>query len=137
MSTDRVAQLRSVPLFGGLDDAALERVSACATEVDVREGLLLAERGQPGSGLFVILDGSARVELPQQSVELGPGQVVGELALLTDEGDRAVRVSAATDMRCLAIRRDDFTRLLEEEPRIAVPLLRAVAERLRGMIEQV
>jgi CRP/FNR family transcriptional regulator, cyclic AMP receptor protein len=132
---DHVEHLRSVGLFAALDDSALERVAECATEVDVRQGTLLTERGQPGSGMFVIVDGHARVELPGRRVELGPGDVVGELSLLTDDWQRSARVAAATDIRCLAIARDDFARLLENDPRIAVPLLRVLAERLRGMIE--
>ena len=122
-------------LFAVLDDAALERVADCATEVEVRQGTLLTERGQPGSGMFVVVDGQARVQLPGRTVELGPGDVVGELSLLTDDYQRSARVSAATDVRCLAISRDDFARLLDNEPRIAVPLLRVLAERLRGMID--
>lgn len=122
-------------LFTGLDDAALERVADCANEVEVRKGTLLTERGQPGSGMFVVVDGQARVQLPGRTVDLGPGDVVGELSLLTDDYQRSARVSAATDVRCLAIARDDFARLLDDEPRIAVQLLRVVAERLRGMID--
>ncbi len=122
-------------LFAGLDDVALERVAECATEVEIRQGTLLTERGQPGSGMFVIVDGRARVELPGRKVELGPGDVVGELSLLTDDWQRSARVAAATDVRCLAIARDDFARLLENEPRIGVPLVRVVGERLRGMID--
>ncbi len=101
----------------------------------MRQGTLLTERGQPGSGMFVIVEGTARVQLPGRMVELGPGDVVGELSLLTEEWQRSARVAAATDLRCLAIPRDDFTRLLENEPRIAVQLLHVLAERLRGMIE--
>jgi CRP/FNR family cyclic AMP-dependent transcriptional regulator len=135
VSSERITQLRSVPLFAELDDAALAEVAACASEVDFREGMLLMERGQPGSGLFVILDGVAKVELRNNMVPVGPGQVVGELGLLTDSGERSARVSAASDMRCLAISRADFARLLDEQPRLAVPMLRAVAERLRRMVD--
>jgi CRP-like cAMP-binding protein len=40
------------------------------------------------------------------------------------------RVRAKAACRCLAISRDDFERLLEAEPSIAVPMLTTVARRL-------
>ena len=62
-----------------------------ATEVDFPARAVLIERDHPDSGLFVILDGTVAVELPQQTVELGAGEVVGELSLLVDV-PRAARV---------------------------------------------
>ena len=46
------------------------------------------------------------------------------------EAHRVARVRAATDVRCLAIRRDDFTALLEAEPALALAMLRTLASRL-------
>lgn len=132
---DGAALLSSVPLFAGLDANACSLIGACSAEVEVPQGQLLIERDQPATGMFVILDGTVRVELPGRTVELGPGEVVGELSLLTESQGRTARVAAATDVRCLAIPRADFVRLLEDEPRIAVPLVRVLAERLRAMIE--
>ena len=104
-----------------------------AAEVDFPPRSVLIERNQPGSGLFVILDGTVAVELPGQTVELGPGEVVGELSLLVDV-PRAARVYARTPVRCVAIGRLEFARLLESEPRIALALLRVVARRLAEML---
>ncbi len=131
---DHIACLRAIPLFSELDEAALERIAAIATEVEFPERALLIERNQPGSGMFVLLDGTASVELPHRTVELGPGQFIGELSLLTDGDRRTARVSAATTLRCLAIARPEFAELLESEPRIAVPMLAALAGRLAEMI---
>jgi CRP-like cAMP-binding protein len=60
---------------------------------------------------------------------IGPGEFVGELALLTDM-PRLARVRAATPVRALAINRSAFAALLEEEPRIAVVMLPVLARRL-------
>ncbi len=129
-----VAHLRNVPLFAVLDETALERVAAIAEEVDVPSGQVLTERNQPGSGLFLIVDGTVRVELPGRTVELGAGEVVGELSLLTDDAARTARAMAATPVRCLAIPRADFAALLADEPRIAVGLLAVVARRLAALL---
>jgi CRP/FNR family transcriptional regulator, cyclic AMP receptor protein len=128
--SDSVSHLRSVQLFAGLGDAGLERLASVATEVDFPEGAVLIECDEPGSGLFVILEGTVKVELPLRDVEYGAGEPVGELSLLTDRVSRSARVLAATDVRCLAINRSDFFELIESEPKLAVALLGVLARRL-------
>ncbi|HET9250443.1 MAG TPA: cyclic nucleotide-binding domain-containing protein, partial [Actinomycetota bacterium] len=59
----------------------------------------------------------------------GPGEFFGELALLTDH-PRNARVRAKTPVKCLAISRSDFQKLLEEEPEIAVAMLPTLAQRI-------
>ena len=67
-------ELRAIPLFAGVSDAGLERIAACAGEMTcASRAQVLALQGDPGSGMFVILDGTVRVEWRGGSVELGPG----------------------------------------------------------------
>jgi CRP-like cAMP-binding protein len=124
------ADLRAVPLFAALDDEHLERIDAMGTEFEVDAGYVLAERGQPGSGMFVILEGNVEVEVSGgPPLVIGPGEFVGELSLLTDM-PRLARVRAMTPVRALAIDRTAFAALLREEPRIAVAMLPVLARRL-------
>lgn len=136
MAVDTTGQLRAIPIFSELDDQALERVAAIAGRVDVPNGSVLIERGQPGSGMFVILQGTVAVELRERTVELGPGEFIGELSLLTDHAQRSARVRATTDVSCLAIGRSEFAGLLQEHPRIAVPMASELARRLLDMVQQ-
>jgi CRP/FNR family cyclic AMP-dependent transcriptional regulator len=135
--TDTAAldQLRDIPFFGGLGDDELAHVAGIATELSYPRGMVLIERGLPGSGMFVILDGTVAVELPHRTVELGPGELVGELALLTDQSHRTARVRAVGDVRCLAIGRTEFAQLIEDHPRIAVSMLPVLAARVVDVIE--
>jgi voltage-gated potassium channel len=130
MSDPGPGRLRNVPLFAEVDDAHLERIAAAATEFEVDGGYVLAERGQPGSGMFVILEGTVEVDVPRRSpIQLGPGEFFGELSLLTDSG-RLARVRAVTPVRGLAISRASFDALLQDEPRIALAMLPVLAARL-------
>ncbi|MEX2204507.1 MAG: cyclic nucleotide-binding domain-containing protein [Actinomycetota bacterium] len=127
---DRFEQLRAVPLFGGLSDDRLHRVAEAATPFEVEHGYVLAEHGQPGSGMFVILDGDVEVDVPNhEPLMLSAGEFVGELSLLTD-APRVARVKAATQVRGLAIGRTAFTELMHDEPGIAVAMLPILARRL-------
>jgi len=130
MSEAGIERLRTVPLFAGVGDEHLERIASAATEFEVDGGYVLAERGQPGSGMFVILEGTVEVELPNDPpVALGPGEFFGELSLLTDS-PRLARVRAVTPVRGLAIDRAAFGGLLRDEPRIALAMLPVIARRL-------
>jgi len=126
-----IGELRALPLFSSLGDDALLRVADKVVELDVPAGQVLVHAGDPGSGLFVILSGTAVVEARGETmIEVGPGEFVGELAVLVPEATRSARVRAKTDVRCLAIFAGDFEQLLEDEPRIAVAMLPVLAERL-------
>lgn len=123
-------RLRKVPLFASLDDGGLEAVAAIANEFEAAEGHVLMERGQPGTGIFVIEEGSVRVDRPgEEGLVLGPGEFFGELAVLADT-PRTARVCVVEDLRGLAIRRNDLTDLLHREPAIAVAMLCELARRL-------
>jgi CRP-like cAMP-binding protein len=52
------------------------------------------------------------------------------MALLLPDGVRTARVRAESPIRCLAISRRDFDRILQEDPQIAVAMLPVLARRL-------
>ena len=123
-------RLRGVPIFAGLEDDELERVAAVASEFEIPAGHVIVEHGQPGSGMFCITEGTVVVELPAGPVELGPGEFVGELALLADGIMRVARVRATTPVRGLALGRAAFADLLARDPQVAVSMLPVLARRL-------
>jgi CRP-like cAMP-binding protein len=125
-----VEQLRGLPPLEGVSEAGLQRVAACAAELDCESGQVLALPDDPGSGMFVIREGTVAVELRTGTLELGPGDFFGELALLVEDGARIARVRATSPVRCVSIPRDDFLALVETEPTFALHLLRELARRL-------
>lgn len=122
--------LRSVPLFSDLDDDALASIAGELAEFEVPKGHVLIEPGREASGLFLIREGTVAVERGEERIELGPGEAVGEMALLNPGAVRSARVQAASAVEGWAIGRDRFERILETEPRIALALLRVLAARL-------
>jgi len=127
-------ELRSIPLFAGVSEEGLARIAAMAGELTCAAGQIVALEGDPGSGMFVIVDGTAHVEWRGGSVELGPGTFFGELTLLAPGGTRIARVRAASEMRCLAIPRDDAIALVESEPAVALTMLREIARRFASAL---
>ena len=128
---ERSDALRRVPLFSGVSESGLQRLARAASEMTCQAGTLLIEADSPAAGLFVIDEGRVVVEQRgRRRRELGPGEVVGEMALLRPDGLRTARVRAVTDVRCFALDRRTFQRVLVEEPRLALALLETLAERV-------
>jgi len=97
----------------------LRRLEEAGSTTHIPAGHVLIERGQYGTGIYVILEGTALVEAPEGTRELGPGALVGEQALLSEEGIRTARVRAASDLRVLAVDRLQFERLCADDATFA------------------
>jgi len=106
----------------------LRLLETVGSEARIAAGQVLIERGQRGSGLFVVLEGNLVVEAPEGMRELGPGALVGERALFSDEGTRTARVRAIGDVRVLAVDRVDVERLCAADAELQARLVVAGAE---------
>jgi CRP-like cAMP-binding protein len=103
----------------------LRKLEAAGTEFSFDSGQVLIERGEPGAGLYLIREGQVVVEATDGQFEFGPGSVVGERALLADEGVRQARVRALTDCVVVAVGRAEIDRLCVGDPAFADRLSRA------------
>lgn len=116
-------------LFAQISEKAAALVAAGGV-ADVRAGHVLVQGGDPGVGMFVVLEGLVVVERGDLRIEIGREGFFGELSLLVPDSPRIARVRAKTDARLLAIPRETFELLLETEPSFARALLRELAARL-------
>ena len=130
-ATSPVEALRQVPLFSGLGEEDLERLSQQMKERTFPEGSTVTSEGAGGAGFFVIADGNATVSIGGEArATLGPGDYFGEIALI-DEGMRSATITAATDLRCYGLTVWEFKPFVEEHPQVAWALLQTLARRLR------
>ncbi|CAN5717925.1 hypothetical protein BH18ACT17_BH18ACT17_04110 [soil metagenome] len=127
-----VAQLSRVPLFSGCSRRDLQTIGRVVKDIDHASGTVIAREGEPGLGLFVIVEGTAEVTIGgAKKSTLGPGDFFGELALL-DGGPRTATVTAASDIQMLGLTEWVFRGLMQEHPSIAVKTLQQMASRLRN-----
>jgi CRP-like cAMP-binding protein len=108
-----------------VDEEDLRKLEAVGSELSFGAGQMLIERGKPGTGLYVVVEGRIVVEAPEGTRELGPGAVVGERALLSDDGTRSARVRALTYGKVVAVERAEVDRLCAEDPEFAERLAQA------------
>ena len=123
---ESVARLAKVPLFSDCSQRDLQTIARVVREIPHRAGTVIAVEGDPGVGLFVILDGGGR-----KKATLGPGDFFGEIALL-DGGPRTATVTAKTDVNLLGLTEWVFRGLMTEHPSIALKTLQQMAARLRS-----
>jgi len=127
----KVRHIRRIPSFSG---CMRRELLAIARIADIREeppGKVLTRRGAPGKEFFLILEGTARVELSaRKRVLLGPGECFGEMSLL-DGKPRSATVAAETPLRLLVISRRAFWPLLLTAPQLTRKILVTLSERLR------
>ena len=128
--------LRRVPLFEGLGDRDLKRLSEVFKERTFAAGDAIATEGHSGVGFFVIESGEAKVTVGGEEVAtLGAGNYFGEIALI-DAGTRTATVTAATKLQCYGLTSWEFRPLVEENATIAWELLQVLARRLREAQER-
>src|SRR5512141_1515563 len=132
----QVSSLSELPLFGGLSAAECSEIEARMRRRDYAPQQTIVREGGPGDAAFLVLSGLVAVRRrdPDSGVEfelseLGPGQMFGEMALLTGK-PRGASVIAVEPTACAVLERDDFERALRMYPEIALSLARAMAERL-------
>src|SRR5947209_4638050 len=114
----------------------LEALLAQAGERQFPPGHVLIAEGEIPEHVFVIISGRVRVieAMPDAQTEvvlgeLGPGEIVGELGILT-ERPRSATVVVLERTRCLALRRFHFLQALERSPALALGLAKLLARRL-------
>ncbi|HLB63992.1 MAG TPA: cyclic nucleotide-binding domain-containing protein [Anaerolineales bacterium] len=135
---DLIPILRSVELFDGLTPEELGAVSRLCQERSFRAGEVITAQGEPGQELFIVCEGFVEVVLsraqndptPRAMVNLGRGQIFGEMALV-DYGPRSATVRAVTDGTVVqALRRQEFNRLCETNHHLGFIVMRNMASDL-------
>jgi CRP-like cAMP-binding protein len=114
-----------------MEPRELGRLSESFKERTFDAGQPVATEGEGGAGFFVIESGEASVTVHgDERGRLGPGDYFGDVAMI-DQGDRTASIKAESELKCYGLTFWDFRPIVENEPRIAWPLLQAMAKRLR------
>lgn len=133
--------LKSVPFFAGIPAEPLKLIAFSAESREIADGQFLFSAGDGAEGGLVVIEG--RVDLvdetktpPKVLDRLGPGALIGELALIV-ETKRPATALAVGRAKVLVVRRSLFRRMLDEYPEIAVTLRDRIAERLAALAPEI
>jgi CRP-like cAMP-binding protein len=110
----------SAPVVTAVESALERQLSVAVIDAKPRfrrlqAGRTLVEQGERGEELFLLFDGVLRVEVDGKPVaEVGPGAILGEMALLRD-GRRMATLRAVTPCRVAVVPKDQIDRPALEE----------------------
>jgi CRP-like cAMP-binding protein len=140
-SKEALDSLRTIPLFAVVDDEALEALADLLIERRIPKHQTIVEEGLAGDYMYVIREGQVKVtKLSGDGREkilelLGSGDFFGEMALL-DNAERSASVKSLTELRILALSRNDFLKELRRNPDLAMAVIQELTRRVRQMDEQ-
>jgi CRP/FNR family cyclic AMP-dependent transcriptional regulator len=135
-SQEKRALLETVPLFRDCSSEALDRLAQVSNEFEFAAGVPIAQQGQVGNGLYIVVSGGARIVAGSgELARIGPGDVFGEMSVI-DQQPRTASAIADGDTVCLALASWDLLAVLEQDPHLAINLLKVLAGRLRAADEQ-
>ncbi len=128
--------LRRLSLFADLPEADLQALYQRAEPMTLPAGEWLMREGEIGDALYVVLEGGIEItkRSGEQEVVLavrGPGEVIGELALL-EQTPRSASGRAVQEARLLRIGKEAFKQMLAASPSAALALLHTFNTRLRS-----
>lgn len=128
--------LRNVPLFSGLDQVELERLSRVATRRRAGRGEQVVRSGESADALLILLTGRAKVtNFDEEGREiilawLGAGEFFGEMGLI-DGSARSASVVAVESCELLSIGKNEFQRCMQDNFQVAQKLMQILVRRLR------
>ena len=100
----------------------------------LRAGTRLFSKGDEASEAFILVEG--RIEIPEYSVVLHPGDLFGEMGLFSTEGRRTASAVCATDVRLLFITYEQLEQLYFQNPEFGLYLVRLIVRRFEMNVRE-
>jgi CRP/FNR family transcriptional regulator, cyclic AMP receptor protein len=127
-------KLIQIPIFKGLSEDEAAQVINVAEPRPVKKGDQIFREGDPGDGVYVILEGGVEISKKdrggaQQSLaKLADGSVLGEMSLVSGDAPRSASAVATTDGQLLKISSARFQALLHKDSVAALKIVHNLAQ---------
>jgi Cyclic nucleotide-binding domain/4Fe-4S binding domain len=137
---EKMVALGSAPMFAQLTPEGIVELAQASADIAYAPGQTLCEQDEQGAEVFIILDGEVLIVRGRGVDEhvinvVGPGSLIGEMAVL-DPAPRSATVRAgAYGVHVLRLNGEAFREVLNANPSIASGIIRTLAQRLRGAVE--
>ncbi|MBP8625670.1 MAG: Crp/Fnr family transcriptional regulator [Syntrophorhabdaceae bacterium] len=134
--------IKNVNLFNILDIEDIRVISRIANVKALPKGYMVFQEGEQGDALYIIIKGKVKVSLYDDDGReyildiIGKDGFFGELSIL-DDLPRSANIITIEDCEFLVLKRDDFIKILMENPAITVNILKTIAARLRAADERI
>ena len=137
--------LRDIPIFAGLEHAALLGIAGAIQETVAGNGSIIVSEGEPGDRMFIVYSGQVEVvkhlAKPDQTALaiVGPKDFMGEMSIIECVA-RSASLRAVQETLLFGLRSIDLYRLFQQRPdQYAIVILniaRDLSRRLRALDEK-
>ena len=133
--------LSGVRLFDGFTQEQLRLLAFGGEAMRLPERRVLYREGDEADCAFVIVDGAGDLSQERNGQRIlvrrvGPGAILGELAMIAD-ANRLTDATTAADTALIRLGRKQFRKILEEFPDLATLLHSRISEELQRMIAEI
>lgn len=142
MSANVLPFLQTIPMFAGMDDAELIRLSKDLKRKSVAAGETIFFQGDPGKAVYIVESGTVRIYVHAEDgqevsvVICGPGDLFGEMSLV-DQLPRSATAVAVEKTVLWVMRDQDFYTHLRLSHQLALNVMLALSTRLRATNEAI
>lgn len=134
LTVERVLLLKSADVFSEVPEEDLLELAAGVEEIEVRLGERIIEKGELGSSLYIVVDGSVRVHDGDRELRvLGCREIFGELSVL-DPQPRSASVTAVEDTLLFRLDERVLYEMMTENQALTRGIIQMLCRRLRKSI---
>lgn len=136
------AVLRSLPIFAGIHEQALQTIAGVSSLRAVNRHFELARRGEAAKAVYLVVSGSLNIVVSDEAGNevilsvLGPGELCCEMSVLDDAACSA-SVKAATPSVLVVMAKAAFLRCLQQNFGVAQYVMRMLIKRLRAANQRI
>ena len=125
-------RLKRVSILGALSHAQLTTLAKWTEVLEFDAGETVVKKGAPGTGLYLILEGSAEVRNGSRTLaKLGTGQFFGEMSLF-DNLPRSADVVTVAPSKLAVLQKWEFWGFAAGQPGVVLSILEEMSRRLRA-----
>ena len=138
---DKLSLLKSVFVFGGLEESLLVKISAHLKNTEYAQGTTVFKQDGTADAFYIVDKGEVLISKklgPGQEKALallGPASVFGEMAFFSDS-PRTASATAKSDTVLWKIERSDFMKFISEEPKAGLRILSGLLQVSMDRLEQ-
>lgn len=133
---DLISFLKEVPLFSHLDDEDFQQLTNICTEKKFEKAQTIFYEEDMGTGFYIIISGQVKIVMLSTDGRehilglLRERDFFGEMSILDGE-TRSATAIALSDVKTVTITREDFTKLLRNNPDMSIKIMFVLCKRLR------
>jgi CRP/FNR family cyclic AMP-dependent transcriptional regulator len=135
----KIAVLKQVSLFTGLDAATLEQLASISEVRPFAAGQAIFTEGEADASLFIVISGVVKIdkqvnaEQQQTLQQLKEGEFFGEISFVRG-GEHIATAQAVHDAEVLLIRRTEFDKLAARNPAVGYKIMLRMAGQMATLL---